>query len=402
MYNVKDYGAIGNGTTDDTAAITAAITAVDSGRGGVVYFPAGVYRVTNTITVNKNNVTLRGDGLSSQIDLRISGTTRKDGIAFRKTSAAEVAAPGIEDLFIYAHTNVQAAIAIQNTSRFMARNLQLWSATQNAALVAIEVYKGSVAYNTNFRDVFIGDNFDIALRLGQLGSGLLQNVDLRGFYIGNNNVGVYIKHVGGFKWEGGEILNCTNSFVVEQSGLAERVGGLQISKVFFDTPDNLNVAIRVLSGTTGDIHHVTFTDCSFNWNQNANEASVVLNNDSNEPRALRNIKFIGCEFSINKGSSMYIRNAHHVDLIGNHFVNSGQVGQERTQVLLDGNSNGIKFNGGYFGNSPENSRSNYGISKSDSVKNVRIIGVEFVGHTASNLHPSMYTSDVVRLGNIGD
>jgi hypothetical protein len=42
--NVKNYGATGNGTTDDTTAIRSAITAAAAG-GGVVYFPAGTYLV---------------------------------------------------------------------------------------------------------------------------------------------------------------------------------------------------------------------------------------------------------------------------------------------------------------------------------------------------------------------
>jgi hypothetical protein len=44
MFNVTDYGATGNGTTDDTAAIQSAITAAAAG-GGMVYFPAGTYLV---------------------------------------------------------------------------------------------------------------------------------------------------------------------------------------------------------------------------------------------------------------------------------------------------------------------------------------------------------------------
>ena len=52
VVSVKDFGAVGDGTTDDTTAITAAIAGVSV--GGVLFFPAGTYRTTSTITVQKN------------------------------------------------------------------------------------------------------------------------------------------------------------------------------------------------------------------------------------------------------------------------------------------------------------------------------------------------------------
>ena len=52
VYNVRSltYGAKGDGTTDDTAAIQAAVTAAISASGGVVYLPAGKYKVSSAIT----------------------------------------------------------------------------------------------------------------------------------------------------------------------------------------------------------------------------------------------------------------------------------------------------------------------------------------------------------------
>lgn len=55
--NVKRYGAKGNGTADDTAAIQAALTACPA--GGVVYLPAGVFRTSAPIQIPPY-VTLRG------------------------------------------------------------------------------------------------------------------------------------------------------------------------------------------------------------------------------------------------------------------------------------------------------------------------------------------------------
>jgi len=47
--DVKQWGATGDGTTDDSAAISAAISA--AGAGGIVWFPKGTYRAAN-VTVS--------------------------------------------------------------------------------------------------------------------------------------------------------------------------------------------------------------------------------------------------------------------------------------------------------------------------------------------------------------
>lgn len=59
--SVKDFGAVGDGTTNDTAAIQAAIDAIGAS-GGTVLFPAGIY--LGYAFVWKNNVALVGAGSS--------------------------------------------------------------------------------------------------------------------------------------------------------------------------------------------------------------------------------------------------------------------------------------------------------------------------------------------------
>lgn len=48
VVNVKDFGAIGNGIVDDTAAIQAAINTVTP--WGTLFFPEGIYKISSTIT----------------------------------------------------------------------------------------------------------------------------------------------------------------------------------------------------------------------------------------------------------------------------------------------------------------------------------------------------------------
>ena len=61
VVNVKDFGAVGDGVHDDTAAIQTAIQTA-----GVVLFPAGTYIVRNSIPLN-NNICIVGEGKDSVI-----------------------------------------------------------------------------------------------------------------------------------------------------------------------------------------------------------------------------------------------------------------------------------------------------------------------------------------------
>ena len=56
--SVKDFGAVGDGVTDDTAAFNAAIAALPA-NGGTIYVPNADYRINLTIT--KSGVTLQGE-----------------------------------------------------------------------------------------------------------------------------------------------------------------------------------------------------------------------------------------------------------------------------------------------------------------------------------------------------
>jgi hypothetical protein len=63
-FSVRGYGATGDGVTDDTAAVTAAASAVAANGGGVLYFPAGRYLMSNAIYL-ASNTTARGEGAAS-------------------------------------------------------------------------------------------------------------------------------------------------------------------------------------------------------------------------------------------------------------------------------------------------------------------------------------------------
>ena len=66
VVSVKDFGAVGNGVTNDTAAIQAALTA---SAGKSLYFPPGTYRTTAALSVPANT-TLWCDPRKAVIDVQ--------------------------------------------------------------------------------------------------------------------------------------------------------------------------------------------------------------------------------------------------------------------------------------------------------------------------------------------
>lgn len=61
VYNVKDYGAVGNGIADDFTAIQGLLTLIGTA-GGVIYFPKGTYYITRPLIVYSNQTLLFEDG----------------------------------------------------------------------------------------------------------------------------------------------------------------------------------------------------------------------------------------------------------------------------------------------------------------------------------------------------
>jgi hypothetical protein len=66
-FNVKDFGAKGDGQTDDFPAIQAAYNQAKQADFSTVYFPAGTYMVSSTIYPNAGRLRYKGAGMDSTI-----------------------------------------------------------------------------------------------------------------------------------------------------------------------------------------------------------------------------------------------------------------------------------------------------------------------------------------------
>lgn len=98
VFNVKSYGAVGNGTTDDTSAILAATAAANADPGSTLLFPQGNYLVGGIFTANGIEVVGQRATIttSSTAGLEISGrNTTVHGLTFASKLSANAGTVGI-------------------------------------------------------------------------------------------------------------------------------------------------------------------------------------------------------------------------------------------------------------------------------------------------------------------
>ena len=98
MTSVKDYGAVGDGASDDTAAIQAALadgrsnaSSEYNGAPKGLYFPPGIYLVRKTLAWNGCCVTLQGAGPNASV-IRLAPSS--DGYGSTTIAKAVISTPG--------------------------------------------------------------------------------------------------------------------------------------------------------------------------------------------------------------------------------------------------------------------------------------------------------------------
>ena len=177
--NVLDYGAVGDGVTDDTAAIQAAIDYAESlatGNIGVsVSFPSANYATTSSLTIN-DKIYIHGNGSV----ISPSSSTLE---AIKIGDSAILSNGGIENLIIdrgsYSGATENAGIAFYNCTSFNLTNVEsryskynFWLKPAASQRVAYSIFNNVSAvgglYNLYFypsSDGFANENTFIGGRL---------------------------------------------------------------------------------------------------------------------------------------------------------------------------------------------------------------------------------------------
>ena len=97
IFNVKEFGAKGDGVANDTVAICDALAAAGKNGGGIVFLPWGTYRLTNYFVIPERTI-LRGEGRDSHGAAMAGGRAEDASPIFRPARPTGVSRYAVEDL----------------------------------------------------------------------------------------------------------------------------------------------------------------------------------------------------------------------------------------------------------------------------------------------------------------
>lgn len=214
MFDVRDYGAKGDGVTNDTTSINSAINAAVAAGGGTVYLPHGTYSISTVLLIYGSNIVLRGENKGNTIIKPVSGFTN-DVIATSAPGTAGTAG------FIWKYVGVES----------LTIDCSLMAGTVAGHGNAVHFYGAMFSY---IRDLIILNCPNWGIVLDGDSTNFSTKVEIRG---------------NSMQSCGGGILA---TYADESSLLYNSVDGAKLAvaaaQPTFDSPDTVGYPIRIKSG----------------------------------------------------------------------------------------------------------------------------------------------------------
>jgi Pectate lyase superfamily protein len=235
-YNVKQYGAVGDGSTDDTAAIAAARSAANSGGGGIVFYPKGTY-ITGPQTLYPN-VSDYGSGIGATI-LKLKAGSNAD-LFSAQTSSINLSATynsgilGILSNFSIQNMTLDGNKANQTAGpsyplrfygyNFILRDVEILNGYTGGALIdwnnTLEIASPSDQMESLIDTTKIHDCNGIGLQMGGPHDSRLHNVisfnhTSHGFHFASNAMGILCTNCHGYNFPNTAGVCC---YLIEGNG----------------------------------------------------------------------------------------------------------------------------------------------------------------------------------------
>jgi hypothetical protein len=426
VVNVKDFGAVGDGVADDTAAFQAAVNASLH-----VFVPSGSYKITNTVLC-QTAVNIIGSGRGSTTIFTNSDSGSNN--IFVWEGSGPITGAGIFNLTING-VNKTGGIAIKATRvwRFNIRNVSLgggyngiYIESQNVASLqnvwingligqyAIKNY-GSVAYKADVLDL---DDVQIGFAS--------TNTTSTGIIIDSGVDTIDIRHVAVVRGYRGLSITNTDNFASSPALL---------NAYDFQTDFTYAEGVYIDGGnSTGRTRAHQFTDCYIQGSQTECGIKITESAEyvtiksgqitSNYKQGIlangRYVKIIGCQISTNSraGSNLYaaVEFGPTSESMGNSVIGctcgiwSGYateltsygvlIGVNHSDYTIIGNVFSGSVSGDYMDNANHIRSVIFGNSQSTSTRNV--IGSPISSQTGQNLSLLGSSTNRVSLGNVSN
>ena len=373
-YSVKWFGAKGDGTTDDTAAIQAAISATQAAGGGAVWFPAGTYHITDTLNITAGGVTLQGSGTGSTVlsfangasDCIVmnSGTTQLYRSHVKDMTITGVAKTGGRALYIgyFANCNIERVefqsayngIEIYITNTITLRDILIngitnatgygiyWHAPSDGSARSDVLNCQNVTIQANYSgaDGVVWDG--LAQTLNWLHGGILKC--RRGLWI--KNTGLAISNTPGFLESFGLAIEGASLECVRiEGGYQYRFVDSLLTTMYGSNGNTDDYAVNILADASYSItNSIKFDNCRIGLC--AKEAVYC---------AARNVQFTGCTFPAASLSAPNTYPAVHllspaqdIEITGCYDTEWGATSQTNYSVQIDSGVSRVTGVGNYF------------------------------------------------------
>jgi hypothetical protein len=338
VVSVKDFGAVGDGVADDTAAIQAAIDSL-SAQGGAVYFPEGDYLTTNVLTIAKDRVSIIGEGYCS----RIVCSNATSGAIIVKTPNTYTFFFNLSNLQVQmsaASVTAGAALTLDGVTRASVRNFYV-----DDGFIGIDIKGCSQLKVDNVHVIYEQDNGGLTtgrrfLRIKETTHTGITSKHSGDVFVSNFNgrcggtsfceIGVLISSGDGIWFDNFHIGNCTSAHMLIIANSAIKCTGIIVRGGWFDQTTATTYGL-IISGSTPAINgNFHFKDCKF-LGSNTGLNGIDIDGSATD------IYIQDCEISNFGSSGVFIRST---------FTGSGRITGNRirdcSQTTL-GATHGINY-----------------------------------------------------------
>lgn len=248
VVSVLDFGATGDGSTDDTSAIQAAITALQTAGGGELFFPVptSYYKHTGLTISGAASIILRGASWGSV--LKVSGNS--PSITIGNTSSDQTARVVIQDLLldvVSTGTSAQHGIDMRRMHSSELRGVRI----KNHGGDGIKL---TGCYASSVYDCYSNNNTGNGLYLTALAGAGNDFIIVRdGKFLANSAKGIFVDNTGRAS-SGIKIIH--NDIEGNAIGLQMDVGSAgnsdacTVSQNYFENQTGLNASIGAEGGTS--------------------------------------------------------------------------------------------------------------------------------------------------------